>query len=230
MLLIGHRGAKALEPENTLRSFRRAIDLGVDMIELDVHICKSGEVVVLHDSTLLRTTRSRGFVGRKTLMELKKLNAGKGECIPTLAEVIEAVDRKAKINIELKGKGTAAPVAVLLEHHLHSGWKDDDFLISSFNHNELVAFHALLPKMKIGVLFNRINHRRNIISMAEKLGAYSLHLSLWQATRRRITAAKNKGLKVFVYTVNKIQQQEKLKDMNVDGIFTDNPLLIHARA
>ncbi len=133
MLRIGHRGACGYEPENTLRSFNRALQLRVDMVELDVHVCRSGEIVVIHDSKVDRTTGGTGYVADKTLDELRTLDAGKGEKIPTLQEVLTLVNRKVKVNIELKGTGTAKPVFQLLEKHVRElGWSYGDFLISSF--------------------------------------------------------------------------------------------------
>ena len=113
-LKIGHRGACGYEPENTLRSFKKALDLGVDTIELDVHKTKDEATVVIHDEKVDKTTNGTGFVADKSLEEIKKLDAGKGEKIPTLEEVLDLVNRKAQVNIELKGEGTARPVADII--------------------------------------------------------------------------------------------------------------------
>ena len=95
MIIIGHRGAMGYEPENTLRSFQKALDLGVDMIEFDVHLCKSGELVVFHDEKVNRTTNGQGYIAQKSLEKLKELDAGQGEKIPTLEEVLDLVKGKA---------------------------------------------------------------------------------------------------------------------------------------
>ncbi len=108
MLCIGHRGAAGLEPENTLRSVRRALEVGADGIEIDVH-CLDGELVVIHDHSLNRTTNGAGALRHHTLAEARQLDAGKGERIPFLREVLDLVDRRALVNIELKGARTAAP-------------------------------------------------------------------------------------------------------------------------
>ncbi len=110
VLRIGHRGAAGHAPENTLDSFRKAVELECDMTELDVHVCASGEVVVIHDETLDRTTDGKGQVSDHKLSELKQLDAGNGEEIPTLAEVLMLLKDKVMLNIELKGLGTAKPV------------------------------------------------------------------------------------------------------------------------
>src|SRR5260221_725361 len=107
MLVFGHRGAMGYEPENTLRSFEKAIELGVTMIELDVFVLQDGSVVAIHDPVLNRTTNGNGIVTNKSLQEIKMLDAGKGEKIPTLQEVLDVVARRVRVNIELKGKNTA---------------------------------------------------------------------------------------------------------------------------
>ena len=107
LLKISHRGACGYEPENTLASFKKAIEINADMIELDVHVCKTGEVVVIHDEKVNRTTNGKGYVSQKNLESLKKLDAGKGKKIPTLIEVLDLVNKRVKVNIELKGKKTA---------------------------------------------------------------------------------------------------------------------------
>src|SRR3989344_9380836 len=118
MLKIGHRGACGYAPENTLKSFQRAIDLGVDAIELDVQLCKSGELIVMHDNTVDRTTDGSGFIKKLKLKDLKKLDAGEGERIPTLEEVLNLVDRRVKVNIELKGPKTAKPALKLIDEYI----------------------------------------------------------------------------------------------------------------
>src|ERR1700691_2371330 len=99
MLVIAHRGASGYEPENTLASFKKALEIGVDGIELDVHLSKDGNVMVIHDSWVNRTTNGIGRVENKTLKELQKLDAGNGEKIPTLQEVLDVINRKVLINI-----------------------------------------------------------------------------------------------------------------------------------
>ncbi len=118
MLKIGHRGAMGYAPENTLGSFAKALELGVDGIELDVHVCKSGEVVVIHDERVDRTTNGKGQVKEMTLKELKELDAGKGERIPTLEEVLDFVDRRAFIDIELKAEGIGNSVADIVRKYI----------------------------------------------------------------------------------------------------------------
>jgi glycerophosphoryl diester phosphodiesterase len=125
---IGHRGAAGHAPENTIKSFLKAVELGCDMTELDVHVCGSGEVVVFHDEEVFRTTNGNGFVSQMTLEQLRALDAGEGEKIPTLEEVLTALKGRIQLNIELKGKGTPVPVHRIVEN---SGWSPDNLLFAA---------------------------------------------------------------------------------------------------
>lgn len=253
VLKIGHRGAMGYEPENTLRSFKKAIELNVDMIEFDVHVCKTGEIVVIHDDKLDRTTNGKGDVSKTSFKELRKLNAGKGEKIPLLQEVLNLlcptklirvkhraqyttttnkldgsfcccsiIDKKVKVNIELKGKGTATPVFEVIETYVkENGWSYNDFLISSFNHYELKKFNKLNPKVKISVLTEKISNE--VVKFAEKINAYSVNPSIEFVNKKFVDNAHKRGMKVFVWTVNNADDIERMKQLNVDGIFSDFP-------
>ena len=222
MLRIGHRGACGYEPENTLRSFNRALQLHVNMIELDVHVCVSGEIVVIHDSKVDRTTNGTGYVADKTLDELRTLDAGKGERIPTLQEVLDLVNRKVKTNIELKGTGTAKPVFQLLEKHVREfGWSYGDFLISSFDRDELQEFRRLSREFSIGVLVRDIP--KDFVEFVEKIGAYSVNVCIESITRELVDDAQRRGIKVFVWTVDGIDDIGRMKSLGVDGIFSNYP-------
>src|SRR5262249_34681489 len=152
-LIIGHRGAAGLEPENTLRSFARAIEIGVDAIELDVYYV-DGHLVVIHDDTLERTTNGRGDVMAQSFDGLRRLDAGGGERIPTLDEVFATVPSGFTVNVELKGPGTAEPVARCIADNA-----DVDALVSSFDHPELTRFHAAASAVRVAPLFHRANAR-----------------------------------------------------------------------
>ena len=222
MLRIGHRGACGYEPENTLRSFNRALQLHVDMIELDVHVCKSGEIVVIHDSKVDRTTNGIGYVADKTLDELRTLDAGKGERVPTLPEVLDLVNGKVKVNIELKGTGTAKPVFQLLEKYVReSGWSYGDFLISSFDRDELQEFRRTGKEFSIGVLTRDIP--TGFVEFAEKIGAYSVNVRIESITRELVDDAQRRGIKVFVWTVDGIDDIGRMRSLGVDGIFSNYP-------
>ena len=221
MLIIGHRGDRSDEPENTLSSFEKAIELGADMVELDVHLTKDRHLVVIHDRKVNRTTEGRGLVSEKTLEEIKSLDAGKGEEIPTLEEVIELVDQRVPINIELKAIGSAEKVCDVIKFYVSEGWNYKDFLVSSFEHNELHHFSGICPEVKIGVLTGDIP--LGYAEYAETLGAYSVNIALEAASPKFIEDAHKRGIKVFVWTVNELEDIALMKRLEVDGIFTDFP-------
>lgn len=219
---IGHRGAMGYEPENTLLSFRKALDLGVDAIELDVYVCKTGELVVIHDDKVDRTTNGKGYVIEKTFDELRSLDAGKSEKIPTLSEVLDLENRKVKVNIELKGEGTAKPVSDLIKYYVdNKNWKFDDFVVSSFNHCELKEFSELSPDVKIGALI--VGIPLGFAEFAEKLNAYSVNLCVEFINQEFVNDAHNRGMKVFVWTVNDLDEIKRIKSLGVDGIFSNFP-------
>jgi glycerophosphoryl diester phosphodiesterase len=220
MLIIGHRGAMGYEPENTLRSFQRAIDLRVDMIEFDVHLCKTGELVVIHDEKVNRTTNGRGLVADKTLSELKKLDAGNGEKIPTLEEVLNLIDRKVKVNIELKGPHTATPTLKIIQKYLNQGWIYDDFLVSSFDSPELEIMRKRDKKINLAVAIDK--DPLNYIQFSKDINAYSIHPIVKRTDQKFVELAHQNNLKVFVWTI-KPKEIKKMINLKVNGIFTNYP-------
>lgn len=221
-LRIGHRGACGYEPENTLSSFKKALELNVDMIELDVQRCKTGELVVIHDTKVDRTTNGTGYVSEKTLDQLKKLDAGKGESIPLLREVFDLIDNRKIINIELKGKGTAGPVSVIVKDYMNNkGWRKDAFLLSSFSRNELTSARTNAADLMLGM--NITSLRKDTLTFARSLGAFSIHPSLKITSKGLVDKAHRQGIKVFVWTVNDEGDIKRMKEMDVDGCFSDYP-------
>lgn len=187
VLKIGHRGAAGYEPENTLRSFQKATELGADMIELDVQKCQSGELVVVHDFWLNRTTNGHGLVAHKTLKQLKLLDAGRGEKIPTLPEVVAGFVHKVSLNIELKGKHTAAPVAeIVRDWAREKTGAEDQFLLSSMKRSELETARQLLPHVRLGIITGRF-WPLGLLKFAQKIRAYSIHLSFSTVTKALVT-------------------------------------------
>ena len=221
-LRIGHRGACGYEPENTLRSFRKALELDVDMIELDVHRCRSGDLVIIHDNRVDRTTNGRGYVSEMELEELRSLDAGKGEKIPILREVLDMIGGRVAVNIELKGEGTAKPVFDMIEHYVREqNWSYDDFMVSSFNHYELLEFVEMNSSVRIGALMEGIP--LGYAEFAERLRANAVSTSLEFVNRDFIDDIHKRGMKVFVYTVNEPEDIERMRSLGVDGVFTNYP-------
>ncbi len=219
---IGHRGAKAHIAENTLESIQKALALGVDMIELDVHKCASGELWVLHDFTLDRTTNGSGEIAKKSSEELEVLMIQEKFKIPRLTEVLDLIEGKCSINIELKGRNTAGPVCKLISEKITSGkWEYQDFLISSFQKNELFKTRKFDEKVPIGVLSKA--SVPEAIEIAKQLDAVAIHPSLGIITRDNVQLCHDENLKVNVWTVNEYNDIQRMIEFGVDGIISDYP-------
>ncbi len=222
ILVIGHRGACGYTPENTLTSFEQALSFGVDAVELDVFLAKSGELVVIHDATLDRTTNGKGKVGDLTLREIQNYKCSDGKPVPTLAEVFDLIDRRCVVNVELKGDQTGVATAKLIQYYVEEkGWSYQDFFISSFNHHELFSFHELQPEVPTGALMEGIPF--HYASFAEDIGATHVVLHLLTLNQAFVDDAHKRGLKVFVYTVNKEEDLLWVKALGVDGVISNYP-------
>jgi glycerophosphoryl diester phosphodiesterase len=218
VLRIGHRGAAGYEPENTMLSLNKAVELGCDATEIDVHVCASGEVVVIHDDIVDRTTDGTGAVSELTLDELKSLDTGKGERIPTLREVLSALKGRVSLNIELKGQGTPQPVFDIIET---SNWTNEELLLTSFDWNLLEEYHELDPDARVGPLAHvNIFHAARF---ASKIDAYCVNPIHHLCSRSFVRKTHKRGLKVYTWTVNEFDDIEKMKDLGVDGIISDYP-------
>jgi glycerophosphoryl diester phosphodiesterase len=215
LMIIGHRGAAGLVAENTLPSFQRAISLGVDAIELDVHY-QDGRLWVIHDAKLERTTNGHGPLAAQTTAQLRSLDAGNGARIPFLEEVMDLIPTAMLLNIELKGPRTAAPVARMLLTSRHSR-----LLVSSFNHAELRAFADLSPDTPVAPLFDR--WRGDPVKTGREFASDYINLSARITTRERCAEINAAGMQVLTYTVNDVLLAEKLASFGVAGIFTDFP-------
>jgi glycerophosphoryl diester phosphodiesterase len=219
MLKIGHRGARAYEPENTLRSFKKAIELGVDAVELDVRRTKDDEIVVIHDAEVDGTTNGKGSVSELTLKEINQLVTEKGEKIPTLEEAIDFLDKKVKILVELKETDIEDTVINLIqEKRLES-----NVIIVSFIEEALRRTRDLNDKIETGLIY--VKHK-NPISAALELRANYL-LPLYRFTHAAdIQRAHENGLKVIVWTINKPEEVQEYVKKGVDGIASDKPEIL----
>ncbi|MFA6065914.1 MAG: glycerophosphodiester phosphodiesterase family protein [Candidatus Babeliaceae bacterium] len=221
-LVIGHRGASGHEPENTLRSFKRAIDMGVPMIELDVRVCKTGELVVIHDATIDRTTNGTGSIKALTWDTIKKYDAGSGERVPLLSEVFDLVDGRVIINVELKDERAAEPVAQLINEYMRNKkWSPDVFIVSSFNRRAVRTFKRHCPMVNTGLIFERNSTVR--LDRVKRVQAHYAIIHHQSITEAFINNAHTCGIKVFVYTVNDKAVGKKLQLMHIDGIISDYP-------
>lgn len=219
--IFAHRGASGYEPENTLRAVQKALDLGAKWIEVDVQK-RENELIVFHDLRLERTTNDQGFIWEYSVEKLRTLDAGKGERIPLLQEVMDLIQGKAGINIELKSPDMASSIVKFLESLVYQGkWQWEDILVSSFHHIELQKIKTLQPKIPTGALC--VGVPLYSARFAEELKCSSLHLALDFVTPEIVKDAHTRGVSVYVFTVNDLETLAFVKSLDVDGVFTDFP-------
>ncbi len=217
VLTIGHRGAKGYYPENTLASFAHALALGCDWIELDVYLAH-GELLVIHDKAVDRTTNGHGLISDYSLAALRALDAGNGQQIPLLGEVLDMIDGRCGVNVELKGPGTAAPVSECLNNYVQRGWPQSAFLISSFDHLELARAD---PGFRRGVLFGALP--ADWLASCQALSGWSANFYQKDVTPDLVNTAHDNGLKVLTYTANDHEDIQRVLNAGVDGVFSDYP-------
>lgn len=220
-LCIGHRGARGHAPENTLLSIEKGIRLGADMIEFDVQLCES-ELVVIHDVRLERSTNGEGRISDVSFNYLRGLDAGEGQQIPTLSEVLDLVEARVSINVEIKSaEGTGQLIATLLRNAIEDGWRRDQFLVSSFHLPELYEFKQAAPDIPVAALVGGVP--LDWAACGHELGARALNVSAEFADKRLIEDAHAHGMKVYAYTVNHPDDMKLLRERGVDGVFSDYP-------
>lgn len=230
--VIGHRGASSEAPENTLAAFRRALQIGVDAVELDVHLSSDGEPVVLHDPLLERTTDGSGLVGGKTLDELRRLDAGRwfgeefaGERIPSLGEALDLL-RSVRVIVELKSgpifyPSMASRVVAAVQEAGHQR-----VTVSSFDHPLLLEVRSQASDLPTAVLY--VGRPVNPLRMAEEAGAGLLHLHWAYLTPELVAAARAAGFGVEVWTVDEPAHLLHVLRMKPDGIMTNHPARLRA--
>jgi glycerophosphoryl diester phosphodiesterase len=222
-LVIAHRGASGRLPENTLPAYELAVELGADMIEVDLHRTRDGAIVVTHDEDL-RGLGGGGEIADATLAEVRTLDAGGGARVPTLDELLDGFGSRIALNLELK-RGTraeyegleAATLAALEARGLVAGT-----LFSSFYDPVLARLRALSARARIGLLISR-RFPDEWAARARRVGAEALHPELALVTPELVRAAHGEGLAVNVYTVDEPADLARLVDLGVDGIFTNHP-------
>ncbi|UWX54628.1 glycerophosphodiester phosphodiesterase family protein [Maribacter litopenaei] len=221
-LVIGHRGAMGHETENTLASIQKAIDLGVDMIEIDVFKIKSGEIVVFHDETVDRLTNGPGRIENYNYIDLKKLVVDGGHKIPMLQDVLKLIDNKVALNIELKGDDTADRVNYIINYYIEkNGWSPENFIISSFKWDELTEMRRLNPNVQIAVLTEE--NPVDAISAAKELNAVAINPYYKRLDLENVNEIREAGLKIYVWIVNEDFDIDAMKRLGVDGIITNYP-------
>jgi glycerophosphoryl diester phosphodiesterase len=216
MAIYAHRGASIEQPENTLAAFRRAIEIGAPGIELDVHLSADGVPVVIHDETVDRTTNGTGKVSDLTVAELQRLDAGNGERIPTFRETLDVIAGHSKLDIEVKASDAAAAVLAEIANYPQLEW-----LISSFRWESLEFVREQDPSAELWVLAYAATN--DAIAMARKLGASALNLHYKSVNKVQIDLLKPDGIDVGVWTVNDVAEAERLRDIGVIAICSDDP-------
>jgi len=234
-LIIAHRGYRAKYPENTLGAFKAALEAGAAMIELDVSLSYDRKLVVIHDATLQRTTNGNGPVNGLTLEELKQLDAGSwfhndfaGERLPELIEVLELVDGRALLNIEIKSNAYEPnhPLDAIERQVLQLMRQKkarDYILISSFNIfilEQLAKFKDAPPL----ALISKSPADRHTVEMCTRIDAYSWHPEYLVLTRDQIDMMHAAGIRVFPYNMKSQAEFNRMLSMGVDGVITNDPV------
>jgi glycerophosphoryl diester phosphodiesterase len=216
MLRIGHRGARAYAPENTIKSFKKAIELGVNAIEFDIRKTKDNQLIVIHDADVKRTTNGKGLVSELTLEDIKGLKAEENEKLPTLNEALDFLDRKVNVLIELKESGLEEQTIEAVA----SRKLEQNVIIVSFLEDALKKIRELNKDVQTGLIYAR---HKNPIKAALELKANYL-LSFYKFTHTsNVQQAHGKGLKIIVWTVNTPEEVAEYKKKGVDGIASDKP-------
>ncbi|MFN7930685.1 MAG: glycerophosphodiester phosphodiesterase [Blastocatellia bacterium] len=226
MLVIAHRGASAVEPENTLRAFARAIAMGAQMIELDLHCTRDGHIVVIHDDDLSHTTNARGRVSQLTLEEVRRADAGKGECVPTLQETLELTRGRVQLYLEIKAPQAAGETLRLVREFNCQ----NEVLLASFDLPLMKHLGETVSDMEIGLILGtaslnpHIRWREAFPWQALRYYSYqTLCMQVKLCTAILTHKIKAQGKKLYVWTANSEADYARMIAREVDGIVTDTP-------
>lgn len=232
--IMGHRGARGHAPENTLASFEKGIELGATMLELDIHLTLDGQLAVIHDPFMERTTDGSGWVHEMTMAQIQALDAGSwfapefsGERIPTLQQVVDVAKGRAYLNIEVKTGGLKPNSIVYhdiiprLTDVLLANDLKDQVVVSSFYIPYLVELKQRLPEVRVASVHQRAE--ADLISKATDAGFEAVHTTLSVADEAFVAQAHGQGVKVRVWTVNDAEDMQHALRLGIDGICTDYP-------
>jgi len=222
ILIIGHRGARGIEPENTIRSFKKALELCVDYIECDVHLTKDNQIVLMHDHTVERTTNGSGAVNTFTFDEIRELDAGKGEKIPTLQELLDLARGKVRLHIELKDESATESTIRLVEKNNMI----DQVFLTSGNTQALKKVRELNPSISMEHIFG--DPPPNAIDLALSVGAKRVSCHISHLTREFVQKAHENGIQVIAWPPNTPEESQKATECGVDLICTDRPDIVKA--
>ena len=226
MLVIAHRGASAVEPENTLRAFERSIQMGAQMIELDLHRTMDGRVVVIHDDELRHTTNAHGRVSRLMFDEVRQADAGKGERVPSLQETLELTRGRVQLYLEIKAPAAAAETLRLVREFKC----EDEVLLASFNIELMRRLGTEVNDMEIGFILGTpslnpsTRWREAFPWLALRHFPYqTLCMQVKMCSALLARNIKQQGKKLYVWTANSDADYARMMARHVDGIVTDTP-------
>jgi len=238
VLVVAHRGSSGSAPENTITAFELALESGAEILECDVRLTRDGEVVVLHDRTLNRTTNDTGPIKERTLEELKRLDAGswfssrfKGERIPTLSEVLQLLDGGAFLNIELKADYHERQVNLQLQERVLETVKDahaqQHVFLGSFNHRLMREIKVRHPELTTAIIYKALRDFASRPShLVSRARADAFVCGRWWLRRKLLEDLQNHHIPVFVYTVNRERDVGRMKRLHVDGVITNYPDMV----
>jgi glycerophosphoryl diester phosphodiesterase len=221
MLKIGHRGASGYEPENTLKSFQRAIDLGADGIELDLQRCATGELLVFHDEKLERLTGNPGWIEETPLSALRKLRVKGSEPIPTLEETLAFINRRVVLHIEIKSDAAGEIIGPIMEGWVRKGGSYDDFRLISFNHVLLKRIRDAHANIKTGAIIAALPVM--LAAFGTECGATSINPGHAFLSKDLMQDARRRGLEVYAWTCNQERDIAKARAFGVTGMMGNFP-------
>ncbi len=228
MLIIGHRGAAGTKPENTIEGLRAGREADVDMLEFDVRLTKDGVPILIHDMHLWRSHNIPSLVKHATYDDLQKRTANSINPIATLDAVLSEFGGKVSLNLELKDRGSASKILPVVQRYIKKPKDWELFLFSSFSVRELRRVRAASDAAQLALLqwynpllFLLVDKKLHLSAV----GFHRLHINALT-----VTAAKNLGLFVYAYTVNRPDSLQRLADLGVDGVVTDLPLIMRKAA
>ncbi len=219
MEVTGHRGAPAYAPENTLKSFGLAIKMGVDAIEMDVHLTRDKEIVVIHDPSVDRTTDGTGMIRDLQLGQIQKLRTAEGEQVPTLQEVIDLAYGKVTLQIELKGEGTETAVAKLIKRY-----DPNNFFLISFWHARVLTAKSICPDVKTGVLLEGLP--LNVLDIVDSAKAERLAIKYDTIDKETVDLLQSHGKTVSAWVVDDPNYIKNMVSMGIDSITSNKPNVV----
>ena len=221
--VIAHRGASAYRPENTLAAYELAIEQAADMIEVDLHRTRDGAVVVAHDAALERIG-GRGEIGDATLAQVRALDAGAGQRVPTLDELLDGFGARIAFNLELKqgSRGAYEGLPAVAVSAVRARGLEERTLYSSFYDPVLHDLRSIDPEARIALLISR-RGPQGWIERARALGAEAVNPELPLVDRDFVERAHGEGFAVYVFTVDPLEEMQRLLELGVDGLFTNVP-------